>query len=79
MVSAVNWWAETMLLLRHAEDATRSERIDRGRLSEMVGRALAWDEGERDRLYIQYVGSAEMIPFGNMAMLARRTDFPITI
>lgn len=79
MVSAVNWWAETMLLLRHSEDTTRSERIDRGRLSEMVGRALAWDEGERDRLYIQYVGSAEMIPFGNMAMLARRSDFPITI
>jgi hypothetical protein len=45
----------------------------------MVGRALAWDERERHRLYIQYVDSAEMIPFGNMTMLARRSDFPITI
>ena len=78
-MSAVNWRAETMLLLRHLDDPKRSERIDRGRLSEMVGRALAWDEGERDRLYIQYVGSAEMIPFGNMAVLARRSDYPITI
>jgi len=78
-VSAVNWRAETMLLLRHSDDATRSKRVDRGRLSEMVGRALAWDERERHRLYIQYVDSAEMIPFGNMTMLARRSDFPITI
>ncbi|MBB4618501.1 hypothetical protein [Sphingomonas abaci] len=78
-MSAVNLWAETMLLLRPANDGTGSRRIDRGRLSEMVCRALAWDEAERDRLYIQYVGSAEMIPFGNMAMLARRSDFPITI
>ena len=78
-MSAVNWWAETMLLLSHSDDARGCEKVDRGRLSEMVGRALAWDETERHRLYIRYVDSAEMISFGNMATLARRSDFPVMI
>jgi hypothetical protein len=78
-MDAIDWKAEATLLMLgdHAHAAT--VRLDRGRLSDMINRAIASEKKDRAKLFIQFVDNAHTMPFSDMAALAQRPDFPLVI
>lgn len=77
-MDAIDWRAESALFIQE-EGGSRYVRLDRGRLSDMVNRALSCDINKRAKLFVQFADSAMTLGFNDMADLAQRPDFPIAI
>lgn len=75
----INWRSGVCLCLRPISAADPHRQLTRGPLDEIIGKAIAWPEPERSRLYISYEAVDRLLSLPQILALADRSDFPVSI